>query len=435
MDNDGRSGLERKERVMDKVFLVGVNTDESKNYEKSMEELSELAQACEMEVVGSMVQNMPMIHKALYIGSGKLLELKEQAEALEADLLLMNDSLTPSQLRNLRDETQIAVMDRNTLILEIFAKRAKSHEAMLQVEVARLQYLMPRLIGLHDALSRQSGGSGFMSNKGSGEKKLELDRRRIQKRLTELRNELKIVEQERRTQTKRREKSMLPRVALVGYTNAGKSTIMNQVLIMYGNKEEKMVFEKDMLFATLDTSVRSITPKENKTILLSDTVGFIDRLPHGLVESFQSTLSEAVGADLILHVVDFSDENYREHMRVTEETLKEIGAGEVPVLYVYNKMDKTKEKDAASYPRVRKNGIYVCAKQAASIDLLLDEILKLVYAGHKVCELFLPYNRGDIFSYLKEHANVLEESYEAEGIFVKAEVGKADYERLKIYQR
>lgn len=420
---------------MDRAFLVGVNTEDEREYRKSMGELAELVKACEMEVVGSMVQNMQMIHKALYVGSGKLAELREAVRETQADIIVFNDSLTPSQLRNLKDETEIAVMDRTTLILEIFASRAKSHEAMLQVEVARLQYLMPRLIGLHEALSRQGGGSGSMSNKGSGEKKLELDRRRIQKRLTELRSELKEVEQERLTQQKRRERSMIPRVALVGYTNAGKSTIMNEMLSMYQKEDAKQVFEKDMLFATLDTSVRSITPKENKTILLSDTVGFIDRLPHGLVESFKSTLAEAVASDLILHVVDFSDENHRDHMRVTEETLKEIGAAEVPVLYVFNKVDRIEIEGVTEYPKKTHNAVYISAKSEDGITLLVDAILSKVYADMKICELLLPYSRGDIFSYLKEHANVLETSYEAEGTLVKVECNQADYERLKAFQK
>ena len=286
---------------MDKVLLIGVNTGAEENFEHSMEELALLAEACEMEVVGSMTQNLPYINKALYVGTGKIEEIKEEAAWTGAEMLLFNDSLTPSQIRNIKDETGIAVMDRTTLILEIFASRAKSREAMLQVEVARLQYMLPRLVGLHEALSRQGGGSGSMSNKGAGEKKLELDRRKIENRLAELRKELSQVEVERETQQKKRERSAIPRVALVGYTNAGKSTIMNAMVETYIGDEEKKVLEKDMLFATLDTSVRNITPKENKTILLSDTVGFIDKLPHGLVKAFRSTLSEAVAAHLILH--------------------------------------------------------------------------------------------------------------------------------------
>ena len=420
---------------MDKVLLIGVNTGADENFEHSMEELALLAEACEMEVVGSMTQNMSYINKGLYVGTGKIEEIKEEAAWVNADILLFNDSLTPSQIRNIKDETGIAVMDRTTLILEIFASRAKSREAMLQVEVARLQYMLPRLVGLHEALSRQGGGSGSMSNKGAGEKKLELDRRKIENRLTELRKELAQVETERETQQKKREKSAIPRVALVGYTNAGKSTIMNAMVEQYIGDEEKKVLEQDMLFATLDTSVRNITPKENKTILLSDTVGFIDKLPHGLVKAFRSTLSEAVAAHLILHVVDFSDPHYKEQMEVTKETLKEIGAADVPILYVFNKADLLEGEDAIKIPKITEQAIYMSAKQRIGMDELIDEILKRVYSGHQICQLLLPYDRGDLFSYLKEHANVIENSYEADGIHVTAECGEADLGRLAPYMK
>lgn len=418
---------------MDKVLLIGVNTGQDDNFEHSMEELAQLAEACGMEVVGKMTQNMPYINKGLYVGTGKIEEIKEEAAWVLADMLLFNDSLTPSQIRNIKDATSIAVMDRTTLILEIFASRAKSREAMLQVEVARLQYMLPRLVGLHEALSRQGGGSGSMSNKGAGEKKLELDRRKIENRLAELRRELEQVETERMTQQKKREKSAIPRVALVGYTNAGKSTIMNAMVERYIGDEEKKVLEQDMLFATLDTSVRNITPKENKTILLSDTVGFIDKLPHGLVKAFRSTLSEAVSAHLILHVVDFSDPHYKEQMEVTKETLKEIGAADVPVFYVFNKADLLEEGDAVTIPKITEQAIYISAKQRVGLDELIDEILKRVYSGHRECHLLLPYDRGDLFSYLKEHANVIESSYEADGIHVTAECGEADRARLEAF--
>lgn len=420
---------------MDKVLLVGVNTGQDDNFDHSMEELALLAEACDMEVVGSITQNMPYINKGLYVGTGKIEEIKEEAKWVAADILLFNDSLTPSQIRNIKDETGIAVMDRTTLILEIFASRAKSREAMLQVEVARLQYMLPRLIGLHEALSRQGGGSGSLSNKGAGEKKLELDRRKIENRLTELRKELAQVETERETQQKKRERSAIPRVALVGYTNAGKSTIMNAMVEKYIGDEEKKVLEQDMLFATLDTSVRNITPKENKTILLSDTVGFIDKLPHGLVKAFRSTLSEAASAHLILHVVDFSDPHYREQMEVTKETLREIGAGDIPVLYVFNKADLLEGDEAITIPKITDQVIYMSAKQRIGMDELIDEILKRVYSGHRKCHLLLPYDRGDLFSYLKEHANVISADYEADGIHVTAECGEADIGRLAPFMK
>jgi GTP-binding protein hflX len=266
-----------------------------------------------------------------------------------------------------------------------------------------------------------------MSSRGSGEKKLELDRRRAQSRLTELSRELAEMETERRTQQKKRARSAIPRVALVGYTNAGKSTIMNSMVMRYLGDAEKTVMEKDMLFATLDTTVRSITPKENKTVLLSDTVGFIDKLPHGLVKAFRSTLSEAASADLLLHVVDFSDPDYKDHIAVTNETLEEIGAADIPVLMVYNKVDRMEE---SSCLRVTESAVYISAKEESSITLLADEVLKRVYAGHEICHMCLPYARGDIFSYLKEQANVLSESYEADGISVTVECSQADKGRF-----
>lgn len=422
-----------------KVFLIGVNTGAVPNYSYSMQELELLAQACGMEAAGQCVQNMPAIHKALYIGTGKAAEVRELAQEAGAEMLLLNDSLTPSQLANLQDETGLAVMDRTTLILEIFASRAKTHEAMLQVEVARLQYMMPRLIGLHEALTRQGGASGSMSSRGGGEKQLELDRRKIQHRLAQLRRELEEMENQRQVQQKKREKSALPRVALVGYTNAGKSTLMNALMESGMPQEEygeKKVFVKDMLFATLDTMVRRVEVKENQAVLLSDTVGFIDRLPHGLVKAFRSTLSEAVNADLILHVVDFADAYYKEHMEVTRNTLREIGAGDVPVLTVFNKADLVQERaaqDGLQTPKVTQQAVYISAQKGQGVKELAEEIAKRVYAGQKKCQMLLPYSRGDIFSYLKENANVISAEYGQQGIQALVECSEADCARLQEY--
>lgn len=423
---------------MDKVILVGVNRDNGENFEHSMEELASLAEAAEMEVIDAVVQNMPAIHKSLYVGTGKVQEIRDLASMLDADMLIFNDSLTPSQLRNLQNETGVAVMDRTTLILEIFGRRARTREAMLQVEVARLQYMLPRLVGLHDALSRQGGTSGSQSSRGIGEKKLELDRRRLTDRLHELQRELKDMESDKETQMKRRKRSGIPRVALVGYTNAGKSTILNTMIELYcdeENKEDKKVLQKNMLFATLDTTVRSITPRDNKTILLSDTVGFIDKLPHGLVDAFRSTLSEAVNADLILEVIDFSDPHYKDHMKVTQDTLKEIGAGDIPVFYVFNKADLVETEPnlgqpGYGLPKVFNDCIYMSAFKQVGMEELVDCILKRVYADTEIVEFLFPYSRGDLYSYLMEKANVLDTSYEADGTKVRAEVSQADANRL-----
>ena len=355
----------------EQALLLGVNLHDGEDFERSMEELSALTKACEMEPVGNIVQNLAKPYQALYMGKGKLLEVKEYLEEADIDVLIFDRSLTPTQLRNLQEMLDRPILDRTTLILEIFAVRAKTREAKLQVESARLQYVLPRLVGMHKALSRQGGGSG-LANKGAGEKKLELDRRRIEKRIQELSKELNKIERERITQQKRRQKSPIPRVALVGYTNAGKSTLMNRILDQYTRDASKKVLEKDMLFATLDTTVRRIQTSPQKAFLLSDTVGFIHHLPAGLVKAFRSTLEEAKEADLLLHVLDCSDEAFLEQRKVTEETLKELGAGDIPVIYVYNKADRCME--AGTFPVIRRERIYLSARTGQGITELTEMI-------------------------------------------------------------
>ena len=291
----------------ERALLVGVDTGEEVDFERSMAELKSLAEACNMQVVGLITQKMATINKALYVGTGKVAEIKEFVAECEAQVVIFDNALSPSQIRNLQDALDMPILDRTTLILDIFAIRAQTREAKLQVETARLQYLLPRLVGMHEALSRQGGASGSMSNKGTGEKKLELDRRKIEHRISELRKELDAVEVDRQTQRKKRMNSRVPQVALVGYTNAGKSTVMNRMVEAYNGNEEKKVLEKDMLFATLETSVRTIETGDNKPFFLVDTVGFIHKLPHGLVKAFHSTLEEVKYADLLIQVVDFSD--------------------------------------------------------------------------------------------------------------------------------
>lgn len=360
---------ETKERAL----LLGVDLHDGEDFERSMQELWNLAEACDMAPVGQIVQNLPKAHQALYMGKGKLLEIREYVEAEEVDLLIFDRSLTPTQLRNLQNLLGCPILDRTTLILEIFAVRAKTREAKLQVEYARLQYVLPRLTGMHKALSRQGGGSG-LANKGAGEKKLELDRRRIEKRMSELRKELKKIVRERETQRKRRQGSRVPRVALVGYTNAGKSTLMNRMLDQYTRDASKKVLEKDMLFATLDTTVRRISTGPGQEFLLSDTVGFIHQLPADLIKAFRSTLEEAKEADLLLHVLDYSDELYRKQREVTEETLRDLGAGDIPVIYIFNKAERCME--AEQLPVIRGDRIYMSAKTGSGIPELVEMIQK-----------------------------------------------------------
>ena len=416
------------EQVKDRVLLVGVNLNDDVDFLQSMEELGALAEACNMEVAGQVTQNLSAINKGLYIGTGKVREVRELAEELNVDIIIFDNALSPSQLRNLQKETEKPVMDRTSLILEIFSTRAKSREARLQVEVARLQYLLPRLVGLHDALSRQGGGSGF-SNKGSGEKKLELDRRKIEYRLSELKKELEEVSKERDTQRKQRQNAGIARVALVGYTNAGKSTIMNIMVDEYLKEDTKKVLEKDMLFATLETTVRKITAHDNRSFLLSDTVGFISKLPHNLIKAFRSTLEEVKTADLLLHVIDFSDPHYKEHMRTTSETLKELEAGDIPVIYVYNKADLVPGYEIL--PKVEENCIYMSAKNRTGLKELTELIFRTVSGDHVECSMLIPFSEGAVVSYLTSHAAVLSTEYTEEGTLLTVRCGQAEYGKFK----
>lgn len=422
---------EQQNRELERVLLVGVDTGEEQNFDGSMEELKQLAKACYMEPVGTVTQRMEFVHKALYIGTGKVQEVRDAAQALDAQLILFNDTLTPSQIKNLQDELKTPVIDRTTLILNIFEMRARTREASLQVETAKLQYLLPRLVGMHEALTRQGGTSGSMSSRGAGEKKLELDRRHIEHRISELRKELDAISRERETQRKRREQSRIPLVALVGYTNAGKSTIMNQMVERFVGDEEKKVLEKDMLFATLDTTIRRINTGNNRDFLLTDTVGFIHKLPHGLVKAFRSTLEEIKGADLLLQVVDVSDPGDQEQMETTKETLWELGAGDIPTLIVFNKADRLIQN---TYPRTAgTNKIYISARQPESIELLVKEITRRVYADYEEVRLLIPYDKGSIVSYLQENAQILEQTYEPEGTWMHVSCHHADARKYEQY--
>ena len=428
---------------MEKAFLVGVNLNDGEDYLLSLEELDALAQACDMEVVGIAEQTLPEVHKAYYIGTGKVDEVKETAMDCGADVIIFDNSLSPMQLRNLQERLEKPGLDRSTLILDIFAGRARSREAKLQVEVARLQYMLPRLVGLHAALSRQGGGTGSLSNKGAGEKKLELDRRVLERRLTQLRRELKEVGEERQTQRKRRAGSGMPRVALVGYTNAGKSTLLNAMLDLYGSDEtdveEKKVMEKDMLFATLDTTVRKIAPDNHHAFLLSDTVGFIHKLPHNLVEAFHSTLEEAKEASLLLQVVDYSDPHYKEQIAVTNQTLWELGADGIPMIYVYNKADLVSpdkipgmagaepEQVTAALPQVTENSIYLSAKERIGMEELIGLIEKKLAGGYLECTLLIPYTDGRVVSYLNENGVVSRTEYLEEGVKMWVNCRMEDY--------
>lgn len=425
----------------ERVILTGVDIAErgrketdsgNADFERSMEELESLAEACYMEPVAVVTQKLESINKGLYIGTGKVQEIRELSERLEADVIIFDNTLTPSQLTNLQKELGKPVMDRTHLILTIFESRARTREAKLQVETAKLQYMLPRLVGLHEALTRQGGTSGSMSSRGAGETKLELDRRRIEHRLTELERELKEVAREREVQRKKRQSSRLPLVALVGYTNAGKSTIMNAMVDTYIKEEDKKVLEKDMLFATLDTTVRRINTGNNRDFLLSDTVGFIHNLPHSLVKAFRSTLEEVQNADLLLQVVDCSDPHHSEQMETTKQTLLELQAGNIPMLTVCNKADLCGEEIV--YPRkVGEDKLYISAKERDSLELLISVILDKVYADYVEAEFMIPYDKGNIVSYFRENAHIHSQEYEESGTKLAVRCHLADRDKYAAY--
>lgn len=413
--------------LVESAVLVGVHEQNDEHFEYSMEELKNLAEAIDVEVVGEVTQNLERRNPSHYVGKGKIGEIRRFYEASNANLIIFNDELSPSQIRNLEQELECKVIDRTMLILDIFARRARSKESRMQVDLAQLQYMLPRLVGLRASLSRQGGGTGGgFQNKGAGETKLELDRRIIEDQIAKLRRDLESVQHQRETQRKRRKRSGIPVVSLVGYTNAGKSTLMNAILEKIEADTDKQVFEKDMLFATLDTSVRHVKLPDNKEFLLTDTVGFVGKLPHHLVKAFRSTLVEARDADLLLQVVDVSHPEHPFMMDVTHETLKDIGVENVPTLHVFNKADQAN----VPYPVVRDNNVWLSAKEGQGLEALVDLIKAHIFDKYRTCKILVPYDRGDVVSYLNDNANVLKTAYEEEGTVMTVEMLEKDRERF-----
>ncbi|MEY9972882.1 GTP-binding protein HflX [Lysinibacillus sp. RC46] len=416
--------------LLEKAVLVGVNLRNDEHFDYSMEELKNLAEALNVEVAGIVTQNLERITPSHYVGTGKIEEIKNFYDEAQANLVIFNDELSPSQIRNLERDLETKVIDRTMLILDIFGRRAKTSEAQMQVELAQLQYMLPRLVGLHASLSRQGGGTGGgFKNRGAGETKLELDRRKIEDQISKIKKELEHVKEQRETQRKQRRKNAIPVVSIVGYTNAGKSTIMNQLLSKIGQEDHKQVFEKDMLFATLETSVRQIELSDKKTFLLTDTVGFVSKLPHHLVKAFRSTLEEARDADLLLHVVDVSNSEHGFMMDVTNETLKAVGVEGIPTIYVYNKADIAD----VPYPVISGDNIWISAKQGNGLEELLQMIRQHIFSDYVTCNMLIPYEQGNIVSYLNEYASVFETAYEENGTLLTLELKEADYAKFQQY--
>lgn len=417
------------EEQQQRAIIVGVNVNHQKDFEYSMEELRNLSAACHVEVVGQLTQNLERVNNSYYIGKGKVQEVKALYEEQEANLVIFNDELSPSQIRNLEADLQCKVIDRTILILDIFEKRAKTREAQLQVEVAQLQYMLPRLIGLRESLGRQGGGVGT-KNKGAGETKLELDRRRIEDKISALNKELETLVSQRQTQRKKRQRNELPVVSLVGYTNAGKSTVMNALVESFNPSTEKLVFEKDMLFATLETSVRNIRLKDNKSFLLTDTVGFVSKLPHHLVKAFRSTLEEVAEADLLIHVIDYSNPEYEQLMNITDNTLKDIGITDIETILAYNKCDRV---DDCTIPMVKDHCIYLAAKPRVGLSELVELIRSYIFKDYIQCEMLIPYEEGQVVSYLNEHAHIISTAYDPEGTRINLECRPKVVEKYRDY--
>lgn len=417
---------------MTPVIICGADLNQP-DFDYTMQELANLAEACDMEVKDTVIQKLERPVSASYVGRGKAEEIKTQGKIHDAKILIVNDELTPMQIRNLGDLTDMKIIDRTALILEIFASRARSKEAKLQVQIAQLRISLPRLHTDNDKVKldqQTGGGGGSFNSRGGGETKLEKDRRVIGKRISILKKELKDIEEKQNVTRKQRDTSGLRSVALVGYTNAGKSTTMNGLLRACGKDDDKQVFEKDMLFATLDTSVRRLHFKDNKDFLISDTVGFVSHLPHQLVQAFKSTLSEAAKADLLVQVIDVSDPNYRDMIKTTEETLKEIGVENIPMIYAFNKADLTE----APYPEILGNQITYSAKDPASIEKIVELIKENIFKDDRIVTFKIPFSEGRYLDELNVRGTVLETTYEEDGTVVSANVSPELHSRLSRFE-
>ena len=402
------------EKVQQKAILVGFNNTskpENIDIESSMDELEELAKTAGVEVLVRVIQNKAGIDVKYYIGKGKVEEIKQFSQDHNANVIIFNDELSGSQIRNLEEAIGIDVIDRTALILDIFAQRALTKEGRLQVELAQLKYRLPRLAGLGRQLSRIGGGLG---TRGPGEKKLETDRRHIERRIDDIREQLNEVKKIRETQRAQRIKSELPIVALVGYTNAGKSTLMNALLSMSVNNDDKRyVYAEDKLFATLDVSLRKISLEDKFDFLLTDTVGFVSKLPHNLVNAFKATLEEVKYADLLLHIIDASNSDYKLQKETTKTVLQSLGVNDKKIIDVYNKTDKI--NDIINL-EADEDSIHISAKQGTNLDKLIDVVRKEV--GAETCRLFLtiPYSKANVLSQLHDEAIVLTTDYAETGI-------------------
>jgi GTPase len=397
---------------MDRALLIGLSTrNQERDFEASLEELKHLALALNIETIETVIQKTDNVSPRYMIGSGKVSEIKSMIDVYDIDIVIFDDTLSPAQLRNLEKVlTDVQIVDRSFLILSIFAERAQTKEAVLEVSLAQKMYMLPRLVGMRDFLSRQGGGS--YNAKGPGETKLELDRRKLLKDIHRIKESLKKIKQDKAQARKKRIRHRLPVVALVGYTNAGKSSLMNSLARALKN-DTTPVLEKDMLFATLDTKAKRLQKDNHPPFILIDTVGFISKLPHELVRSFESTLKDVVDADLILHVADGKDFS-QSHIETTKTVLESIKADHIERILVLTKKEIAKE-----IPDTKEDYLFVSNRTGENIDQVVDAIYGHLYSDSRIHRLIIPFDQGQIYSELKENNTVLETNYEAEGIFVK----------------
>lgn len=401
-----------------KAILVGVQYDNmGYDLDISIEELKSLAYACDIEVKDVVIQNLSKITPQYYIGSGKVKELKDLID--EECMVIFNEELTPLQMKNLTDALDVEVSDRSDLILRIFESRAQTKEAKLQVEIARLHYLLPRLAGMKEELYSQQGGSGF---RGSGEKQIELDRRIIHGKLVAAKRELETIVKQRQNQRRLRKRNDEKVICLVGYTNSGKSSLLNYF-------SDKKVFEKDMLFASLQTASRHVTLKEHYHVIMSDTVGFINQLPHHLIQAFRSTLEEVKEADLLVHVVDSSSHYCEEQIQTTLEVLEALGVKDTPMIYVYNKVDLGYQP----FLELREPYVMTSIKDKVNLDVLEEKMVMTLFKDYESIELIIPYDKGELYASIKQKYEVFKEEYLDHGIYVSFFVDEKDKHKYESY--
>ena len=407
------------EEQIERVILVGVQTSDSDDMVQSLLELRELVETAGAVAVGSVMQSRETVHPGTYLGKGKLEELKELVYDLDATGIVCDDELSPAQMNNLEQELECKVMDRTMVILDIFAGRARTSEGKIQVELAQLKYRAARLVGMRASLSRLGGGIG---TRGPGEKKLEMDRRLIHMRIGQLKGQLEEVQRHRDLIRTQREKNRTRVAAIVGYTNAGKSTLLNQLT-------GADVLEEDQLFATLDPTTRVLDLPGRQQILLTDTVGFIRKLPHHLIEAFKSTLEEAKYADLILHVVDASNSQKEEHMQVVYDTLRQLGVADKKVITLFNKQDLCEEKEQLRDFQAD-HVLHISAKKKHGLEELKKLLEEVLLEDQIYVERLYPYEKAGMIATIRQHGQVVEEEYLSEGIAVKAYVPMEVYPKI-----